>query len=50
MISNIGASGRLVSGRLTLPRTDDWMIRKAEVVPRNAKTDRPAKIGVELLE
>jgi peroxiredoxin len=46
----IGTSGRLVSGRLTLPRTDDWMIRKAEVVPRNAKTDRPAKIGVELLE
>ena len=46
---NIGASGRLVSGRLTLPRTDDWMIRKAEVVPRDAKTDPPAKIGVELL-
>jgi peroxiredoxin/protocatechuate 3,4-dioxygenase beta subunit len=46
----IGASGRLVSGRLTLPRTDDWMIRKAEIVPRNAKTERPAKIGVELLE
>ena len=46
----IGASGRLVSGRLTLPRTDDWMIRKAEVVPRNARSDRPAKIGVELLE
>jgi hypothetical protein len=39
----IGASGRLVIGRLTLPRTDDWMIRKAEVVPRNAKTDPPAK-------
>jgi peroxiredoxin/protocatechuate 3,4-dioxygenase beta subunit len=46
----IGASGRLVSGRLTLPRTDDWMIRKAEVVPRTAKTDPPVKIGVELLQ
>ena len=46
----IGASGRLVIGQLTLPRTDDWMIRKAEVVPRNTKTDRPAKIGVELLQ
>jgi peroxiredoxin len=45
----IGASGRLVIGRLELPRKDDWMIRKAEVVPRNAKIDRPAKIGVELL-
>jgi peroxiredoxin/protocatechuate 3,4-dioxygenase beta subunit len=46
----IGASGRLVSGRLDLPREDDWMIRKAEIVPRNSKIDRPAKIGVELLE
>ncbi|WP_406699852.1 carboxypeptidase regulatory-like domain-containing protein [Singulisphaera sp. Ch08] len=46
----IGASGRLVSGQLTLPRTDDWMIRKAEIVPRNARTDWPAKIGIELLE
>ena len=45
----IGASGRLVSGRLTLPR-NDWMIRKAEIVPRNTRADRPAKIGVELLE
>jgi thiol-disulfide isomerase/thioredoxin/protocatechuate 3,4-dioxygenase beta subunit len=46
----IGDSGRLVIGRLDLPRRDDWMIRKAEVIPRNVKTDRPAKIGVELLE
>ena len=47
---NIGASGRLVSGQLVLPRTEDWMVRKAEIVARNATSDRPAKIGVELLE
>jgi thiol-disulfide isomerase/thioredoxin/protocatechuate 3,4-dioxygenase beta subunit len=46
----IGSSGRLVGGRLTLPRTDDWMIRKAEIVSRATKADRPVKIGGELLE
>ena len=46
----IGTSGRLVSGRLELPRADDWMIRKAEIVRRDAKAGHPAKIGVELLE
>jgi peroxiredoxin/protocatechuate 3,4-dioxygenase beta subunit len=49
-VLKIGASGRLVIGRLELPRKDDWMIRKAEIVPRNTKLDRPAKFGVELLE
>ncbi len=46
---NIGNSGRLVAGELALPRTDDWMIRKAEIVPRNTKSARPANFGVELL-
>jgi peroxiredoxin/protocatechuate 3,4-dioxygenase beta subunit len=49
---HIGASGRVATGRLVLPTSDIWMIRKAEIVPRgaNAKTDRPVSIGVELLE
>ena len=46
----IGTSGRLVTGRLVLPHTDVWMIRKAEIVPRNARADRPVAIGVEVLE
>ena len=46
----IGTDGRLVTGRLVLPRTDEWMIRKAEIVPKNAKMDRPVAFGVEILE
>ncbi len=46
----IGESGRLVTGRLVLPRVDTWMIRKAEIIPEDATADRPAAIGVELLE
>jgi len=46
----IGTSGRLVSGRLVLPRVDIWMIRKAEIVPRHAQTQRSAGIGVEVRE
>lgn len=46
----IGTNGRLVTGRLVLPRTETWMIRKAEIVPKDAKTDRPITIGVEILE
>jgi peroxiredoxin/protocatechuate 3,4-dioxygenase beta subunit len=46
----IGTSGRLATGRLVLPRADVWMIRKAEIVPRDATTGRPVPIGVELLE
>jgi len=47
---NIGSSGRVVMGQLTRPRSDDWMIRKAEIVSRDKGADRPAKYGVELLE
>ena len=46
----IGTSGRIVSGRLMLPRADIWMIRKAEIVPRHVKTERSVAIGVEILE
>ncbi len=46
----IGTGGRLVTGRLVLPRTDVWMIRKAEIVPKNARVDRPVAFGVEILE
>jgi peroxiredoxin/protocatechuate 3,4-dioxygenase beta subunit len=46
----IGASGRPVTGRFVLPKSDIWMIRKAEIVPRGAKTDRPVTVGVELLD
>ena len=46
----IGTSGRMVSGRLVLPRADIWMIRKAEIVPRHAKTERSVAIGLEILE
>jgi peroxiredoxin len=46
----IGTSGRLVRGRLVLPRADIWMIRKAEIVPRHAETERSPAIGVEILE
>ncbi len=46
----IGTSGRLVTGRLVLPRTDVWMIRKAEIVPKGATTKRQIAIGVEVLE
>jgi peroxiredoxin len=46
----IGASGRPVSGRLVLPRADTWMVRKAEIVPRDAKRVRSNAIGVEILE
>ena len=38
----IGTSGRLVTGRLVLPSSDVWMIRKAEIVPRKRRRDRPA--------
>ena len=46
----IGASGRVVVGRLELPRTDDWMIRKTDLVRKSPKGDRPERFGVELLE
>jgi peroxiredoxin len=45
----IGSSGTLVSGRLELPHADIWMIRKAEIIPRHANSDRPAPYGVEIL-
>jgi peroxiredoxin/protocatechuate 3,4-dioxygenase beta subunit len=44
----IGQSGRVIGGRLLLPRADVWMIRKAEIVPRHRKTERPVAIGVEI--
>ena len=40
----IGTSGRLVTGRLVLPRTDVWMIRKAEIVPTNAQGGSAGRI------
>jgi peroxiredoxin len=46
----IGASGRVVSGRVVLPGTDVWMIRKAEIVARGPKTERQAAAGVEILD
>src|SRR5262249_29142338 len=46
----IGKSGRCVTGRLALAREDGWMIRKAEVLPKDPKSDRPLPIGVEVLE
>jgi peroxiredoxin len=46
----IGESGRVVVGRLELPRTDDWMIRKTDLVRKSPKGDRPERFGVELLE
>ena len=46
----IGESGRVIVGRLELPRTDDWMIRKTDLVRKVAKGGRPERFGVELLE
>ena len=46
----IGTSGRLVSGRLVLPRAETWMIRKAEIVSKGAKSERSVTVGVEVLE
>jgi peroxiredoxin/protocatechuate 3,4-dioxygenase beta subunit len=46
----IGTSGRLVTGRVVLPRADVWMIRKAEIVPSHPSTERSASIGLEVLE
>jgi peroxiredoxin/protocatechuate 3,4-dioxygenase beta subunit len=46
----IGESGRVVVGRLELPRSDDWMIRKADLVRKGSKAGRPERFGVELLE
>ena len=44
----IGRSGRAVAGRLVLPTSDTWMVRKAEIVSQAAKTDRPITTGVEV--
>jgi peroxiredoxin/protocatechuate 3,4-dioxygenase beta subunit len=44
----IGQSGRRVAGRLVLPESTTWMIRKAEIVPAASKEPRPAPIGVRL--
>ncbi len=46
----IGTSGRMVNGRLMLPHADIWMIRKAEIVLKNAQKARTAAIGLEVLE
>jgi RNA polymerase sigma factor (sigma-70 family) len=46
----IGRSGRRVTGRLALPGKGVWMIRKAEIVPRNSGEKRPASIGVQVFE
>jgi peroxiredoxin/protocatechuate 3,4-dioxygenase beta subunit len=46
----IGTSGRLVTGRLVLPRADVWMIRTAEIVSRLATAARSAPIGLDVLE
>lgn len=46
----IGESGRAVTGRLVLPTDNVWMIRKSEIVPRNAKAGRAESFGVEVLE
>jgi peroxiredoxin len=46
----IGGSGRRVTGRLTFPTKDVWMIRKAEIVPMNSREKRPASIGVQVFE
>ncbi|WP_159452208.1 redoxin domain-containing protein [Singulisphaera sp. GP187] len=46
----IGASGRLVTGRVVLPHADEWMIRKAEIIPKDSTDNRPVTVGVELLE
>jgi peroxiredoxin/protocatechuate 3,4-dioxygenase beta subunit len=46
----IGTSGRIVTGRLVLPHADTWMIRKAEIVPSHAKSERSLASGLEILE
>jgi thiol-disulfide isomerase/thioredoxin len=46
----IGRSGRRVAGRLEIPKSDVWMIRKAEIVPRNSADKRSAPVGVQVFE
>jgi hypothetical protein len=46
----IGTSGRRIGGWLSLPQADVWMIRKADIVPKESKTDRPIAVGVEVLD
>jgi thiol-disulfide isomerase/thioredoxin len=45
----IGRSGRRVAGRVEIPASNAWMIRKAEIVARSATEKTPASIGVEVL-
>jgi|GEM_PF-2559033 len=46
---DIGRSGHLVTGRLALPKTKGWMIRKAEIESRGAKRGKPYQ-GVQTFE
>jgi thiol-disulfide isomerase/thioredoxin len=46
----IGRSGRRIAGRLEIPTSDVWMIRKAEIVARNGSDKPPVSIGVEVLD
>jgi RNA polymerase sigma factor (sigma-70 family) len=45
---NIGRSGRRVTGRLHVPGSGVWMIRKAEIVAKSATNRRSATVGVQV--
>jgi thiol-disulfide isomerase/thioredoxin/protocatechuate 3,4-dioxygenase beta subunit len=45
----IGDSGRPVTGRLALPTTGDWMVRKASIGAKISKGE-PVSIGVRVFE
>ncbi len=44
----IGRSGRRITGRLQVPDSGVWMVRKAEIVAKSSGARRPAPIGFHI--